>query len=378
MRIALDAKRMLNNSTGLGNHARILANALMRDYPDNEYQLYTPRIEEPYLHELHGSFSLEMPATKLAQTVHPWWRSYSISTDLLKNRVDVYHGLSNELPLNIHRSGIPSVVTIHDLIFLKHREQYPWLDRQIYTLKTKYAARHATKIIAVSEETKHDLMQYYYVPEKKIEVIYQSIDPRFYDATTTEAMDAMRKQHNLSEKYILNVSSFFPRKNQLRLIEAFDLIKDKIPHHLVLAGAAGNMMPTIKAAIRNKELQDRIRILTTVSNDEMPLLYRNADLFVYPALMEGFGMPVLEGLVSGVPVIASARGAIAEAAGPGSLMIDPLSVADIAAKMMTALSDPALRDKMIRLGHEHASKMTDTMFARRVMALYKSIVKSSG
>ncbi len=374
MKIALDAKRMLNNGTGLGNHARILANALIRDYPENEYQLYTPQIDDRYLNELHGTFSIEMPRSKFAQALHPWWRSYSIAEDLLKNMVDVYHGLSNELPLNIHRSGIPTVVTIHDLIFLKHREQYPWLDRQVYTVKTKYAARYAHRIIAVSEETKQDLIEYYHVPEKKIEVIYQSIDPRFYAAADADALSAFRKKFQLPDQYILNVSSFFPRKNQLKLIEAFDLIKDKIPQYLVLAGGAGSMLPEINEMIKERKLSDRIITPTHVSNDEMPLLYQASDLFVYPALMEGFGMPVLEALVSGVPVIATGSGAIREASGEGGLTINPEDMQDISAKMLSALQDKELADKMIAAGRRHAGKMTDSLFASAVMNVYRSVV----
>lgn len=373
MRIALDAKRMLNNGTGLGNHARILANTLMRDYPNHEYQLYTPRIEERYLQELDGTFSLHLPATRLAQAVHPWWRSYSVTEDLLRNMVDVYHGLSNELPLNIHRAGIPTVVTIHDLIFLKHQQQYPWLDRQIYTLKTKYAARHADKIIAVSEETKHDLIGYYRVPEKKIEVIYQSIDHRFYKIATEEESISFKRKQELPDKYILNVSSFFPRKNQIKLIEAFALIKDKVPHHLVLAGGAGGMASEITNVIQSLQLTERVSILTRVSNEDIPLLYQGADLFVYPALMEGFGMPVLEALVSGVPVVATGTGAIKEAAGPGSLFIDPQKPEDIAAKMLAALQDSAMRTMMVDAGHKHAGTMTDTLFASKVMRVYESL-----
>lgn len=373
MRIGMDAKRMLNNGTGLGNHARILANALMRDYPDHEYQLYTPRIEDRYLHELHGSFSLHMPGSKLAQAVPAWWRTYGMTDDLRRNKIDVYHGLSNELPLHIHRTGIPTVVTIHDLIFLKHHEQYPWLDRQIYTIKTQYATRHAHKIIAVSEETKHDLIDFYHVPEKKIEVIYQSIDPRFNARAGSSELAAFRSRHQLPAKYILNVSSFFPRKNQIQLIRAFDSIRDKVTHSLVLAGSAGGMIGEVNKLIEELNLRNRVLLLHEISNDEMPLLYQGADLFVYPALMEGFGMPVLEALVSGVLVIATGSGAIAEAAGPGAVLIDPTQAADIAQQILLVLRDGEQRERMIRDGYTHAATMTDTLFARGVMKVYESV-----
>jgi len=123
MRIAFDAKRMLNNPTGLGNHARILVNAMMRDYQDNEYLFFAPSAKDEFFNQLHGDFKVRFPETKMAQIIHPWWRSFGITQDILRNRVELFHGISNELPLNIHRSGIATVVTIHDLIFLKDKEQ---------------------------------------------------------------------------------------------------------------------------------------------------------------------------------------------------------------------------------------------------------------
>src|SRR5688572_16701041 len=161
MKIAFDAKRALNNSTGLGNHARILLNALMRDFPENEYLLFSPKARDEFFHQLNGNFKIIFPEAKLQKVFHPLWRSFGINQRLEKEKPNVYHGLSNEIPIRNPKSGIRNVVTIHDFIFLKHTEQYPFFDRQIYKLKTKYAANHADKIIAVSNETKNDLMEFY-------------------------------------------------------------------------------------------------------------------------------------------------------------------------------------------------------------------------
>lgn len=380
MRIGFDAKRMLNNPTGLGNHARILLNALMRDHADNEYLLFTPKAKDEFLHQLHGDFEVLFPA--LPRTLNPfghwsflpYWRSYSVREDLMRMGVDIYHGISNEIPFFMHRSRIRTVVTIHDLIFLKHKEQYPWMDRQVYKTKTKYAAKHADAIIAVSEETKRELMEMYLVPERKISVIYPSVDARFYIPAPAELKTAVAQRYKLPKQYILNVGSFFPRKNQLRLIEAFDRIKGQVAHDLVLVGGTGGQLPEIKKLIAVKELTDRVHIITGISNDDLPAVYQSASLFVFPSLFEGFGAPVLEALFSGTPVIASDRGAIAEAAGKGSILVDPESVEDIAAKILSMLGNTELQKQMVSEGLLHAQTMTDTIFAAKTMGVYKSVI----
>jgi glycosyltransferase involved in cell wall biosynthesis len=374
MKIAYDAKRMLDNPTGLGNHARILLNAVMRDYADNEYLLFCAKANEKFFNQLHGEFKVCFPETKWAQSAPALWRSYTITDDLLRNKIDIYHGISNELPFNIHRTKIKTVVTIHDLIFLKHTEQYPWIDRQVYTVKTKYAAKYADAVIAVSEETKRDLIELYAVPADKITVIYPSVDEKVYHKVSEEERTAVTKKYKLPEKYILNVGSFFPRKNQFKLIEAFDIIKDHIAEDLVLVGSSGNMSSAIRQVIVNNNLAGRVRVITDVSNSDLPAVYQASSTFVFPSLFEGFGAPVLEALFSGIPVIASSGGAIEEAAGKDSVFINPYSVEDIADKMMSVLKDETLRKKMISSGLLHAQTMTDKAFAAKTMELYKSIV----
>jgi glycosyltransferase involved in cell wall biosynthesis len=371
MRIAFDAKRMLNNSTGLGNHSRILLNALMRDYPENEYLLFSPKAKDEFLHQLDGEFKVYFPA--LPRLLYPWWRSYSMTDELIKAGVDIYHGISNEIPFNFSHPGIKTVVTIHDLIFMKHTDQYPWIDRQIYAIKTKYAAKHADAIIAVSQETKQDLMKIYGVPEEKITVIYPSVDQKFYPKGSEEARAIVISRYNLPEKYILNVGSFFPRKNQIKLIEAFDRIKDQIAEDLVLVGSSGNMLSEIRKILTEKKLESRVHVMTDVSNDDLPAVYQCASVFVFPSIFEGFGAPVLEALFSDTPVIASRGGAIEEAAGRDAQFIDPNNTDDIAQNILLVLKDDALRKRMTEAGHLHAQTMTDKVFAAKTMEVYKSI-----
>jgi len=393
MRLGFDAKRALNNFTGLGNHARILLNAMMRDFPNNDYKLYSPKAKTELLDGLDGNFELILPQRTLQRTRNAaksfgantavaqsfnllkrggLWRSWGITNDLLKAQVQLYHGLSNELPFNIHRTGIKTVVTIHDLIFLKHTEQYPFTDRQFYKMKTRYAAKHAHKIIAVSEETKADLIHYYNTPAEKIEVIYPSVDIAFQ---TGKQPDLQRlDKYNLPAKYILNVGSFFPRKNQKTLIEAFDLIKDKIKEDLVLLGSGGSIKKEVEALIAAKNPGTRIRILSGVANEDMPAVYSNASLFVFPSLYEGFGAPVLEALFSKVPVVASKGGAIQEAGGRGALFVDPVNASELADAMLSVLNNNVLKNQLVESGFTHAQSMTDEVFAAKVMSVYKQVL----
>lgn len=369
MKIGFDAKRAFNNNTGLGNHARILLNALMRDYPDNNYFLFTPKAKDEFLGALQGNYKLLFPHGKLHKIAHPLWRSFGIKEDLLKNRIDIFHGLSSELPFGIHhpryRKAFKTVVTIHDLIFLKHKEQFPWVDRQFFTLKTKYAAHHADAVIAVSQETKSDLIEMYRVPENKIEVIYPSVDPAFQNA---EVAPVAR-----NTRYLLNVGSFFPRKNQLKLVEAYALIEPKIEEELWLVGAGGYTAGQVARSIKEKHLEHRVKMLPDIKQEEMPALYRNASALVYPSLFEGFGAPVLEALFSKIPVIASRAGAIEEAAGKDSAFFDPRSAEDIASKVLEVLTDEPLRKRMVEAGYKHALTMSDKVWAEKTMGIYKRL-----
>lgn len=362
--IGFDAKRAFNNNTGLGNHARNLINALMRDYPENDYLLFTPKVHEEFLNTLQGDYKLYLPESGLPRLIHPLWRSFGIKKQLSAERIDIYHGLSNEIPFGLH--GIKSVVTIHDLIFLKHSEQYPWIDRKFYALKTAYAARNATKIIAVSNETKRDLMEAYAVPEAKIEVIYPSVNPVY------QLLKPLQQKPPV--KYILNVASFYPRKNQAKLVEAYAAVEGEIEEELWLIGKDGNMIADIRQLIAEKKLAHRIKLFTGVSDAELPGIYQGASVFVYPSLFEGFGMPVVEALFCNTPVITTRGGAMEEAAGPGSLLVNPRSTEDIADKILKVLKDGDLKRSMIIEGYKHALTMTDKVAAEITMKIYERLV----
>lgn len=368
MKIGFDAKRALNNGPGLGNYSRNLLNALMQCFPNEEYLLFAPKAKEEFFNQLTGRFKIALPETNLQKSFPPLWRSVGIKHDLQKQRIDIYHGLSNEIPFGHRTSDIGLVVTIHDLIFLKHKEQYPFADRQIYKLKTKYAAKHADKIIAVSNETKNDLIEMYGVEEERIEVICPLVDSTFQKSE----IENQKSDLNLQEKYILNVGSFFSRKNQRTLIEAFDLIKNKVEEDLILVGGTGNMKSEIEALIVNKNLQSRVKILSNVSNEDLPSIYKAASVFVFPSLFEGFGMPIVEALFSKVPAITTKGGCFEEAGGKDSLYINPNSAEEIADAILKVLNNEMLKTRMIENGFAHAQTMTGKIIAEKAMNVYKT------
>lgn len=373
MRLAFDAKRALNNSTGLGNHARILLNALLRDFPGNAYLLFTPKLQAQFLDALQGDFSLHLPETKFQQSFRSLWRSFHCKQQLLRERVDIYHGLSNELPFGIHSTGIATVVTIHDLIFLKHKEQYPYIDRKIYEAKTRYAAKHADKVIAVSQQTKEELIELYKTPASKIEVINPSVEPVFYTECSIAEKEAVITKYQLPNNYLLCVGSFFPRKNHKTILEAFALIAKQTEYHLVLAGGSGNQKQEIEQQIHCLNLSNRVHIRSSITNADMPAVYQQSKALITASFFEGFGAPVLEGLFSRIPVIASNIPSHREAGGNGALYFNPNSAEELAHQLTQVLNNIPLRTQLERDGYAHALQHTDTIWAQQTMQLYNKL-----
>src|SRR5581483_8496685 len=173
MRIGYDAKRAFLNRTGLGNYSRWLIQSLALYHPQNHYYLYTPKLKPGNNIDFPSVVRTILPKSKLFTS---WWRSSGIVQDLLRDKIDLYHGLSHELPAGIGKTGIKSVVTVHDLIFMRFPQYFSWINRVIYGAKLKYACQAADKIIAISDRTKQDIIELIGISPDKIEVVYQGCD----------------------------------------------------------------------------------------------------------------------------------------------------------------------------------------------------------
>lgn len=360
MRIGFDAKRAFNNNTGLGNYSRFVIEAILQNAPDNDYFLYSPKVSESnkFYQSVKAKSEIKNPKSK-----NPLWRSWLINNDLQKDRIDIFHGLSNEIPFGIQKTSTKSIVTIHDLIFLRYPKLYPAIDRWIYKQKFRYACQNADVVIAVSEQTKRDIIDFYGIGEDKIQVVYQGI---------TSPQNPIQTSHNVnSKKYILCVATIAERKNQLTLVKAFEALN--LPdYELVLVGGKTSYQTQIEEYIHQKKVKN-IRILNNVSFEELPNLYTNAELFVYPSIFEGFGIPIIEAFNYNLPVVAATGSCLEEAGGSGAVYANPLDYQDLAEKISQVLNNIQLRNQLIINGKEHLKRFSKEKIASDLNAIYKAM-----
>lgn len=374
MIIGFDAKRAVNNFTGLGNYSRFVINILSHHYPDLTCRLYAPRRKEnPELDKITGSSRIKLvyPETYLAKKFPSWWRTKSICRDLTKDRIDLFHGLSNELPVGIRKTGIKSIVTIHDLIFLRYPQYYPLIDRTVYQAKFRYACREADRIIAVSECTKRDIVHFYGIPPEKIDVIYQGCDPRFEQPVSDEEKKRVSRQYGLPERYILNVGSIEERKNLLLVLRALPAADPGLK--LVAIGRKTAYTDKLNDFIRRHGLANRVRFIHRLPHSDLPAVYQQAELFVYPSRFEGFGIPIIEAIHSGLPVIAATGSCLEEAGGQGALYVNPDDFSQLAEAINRLSGDRSLREETVRNGKNHLRLFEEKKLAGELMETYRKI-----
>jgi glycosyltransferase involved in cell wall biosynthesis len=372
-RIGYDAKRLFNNFTGLGNYSRTLLDNLAAFHPDEAYFLYTPEVvrnERTQFFLDSPMFTVRMP-TKGRRLL---WRSWRETANIVEDKIDLFHGLSHEIPIGLSGTGIPSVVTIHDLIFRHYPEQYAWADRQIYDWKFRYACENSDLVIAISQSTKQDIMTFYGIPEEKIVVIYQSCHEGFMVEKSESVRLAVREKYGLPNDYMLSVGSLIERKNLLGIVEAMAQLPADLNLPLAVVGNGSAYQKKVVTRATELGILDRLHFIQP-DFEEFPALYQGARLFVYPSYCEGFGIPVLEALFSRTPVITSNVSSLPEAAGPGAYLVDPSQPADLAQGMIRLLTDEALRTEKIEAGYQHAQQFTADILTEQLVNVYQRLLK---
>ncbi len=369
MRIGFDAKRAFHNNTGLGNYSRAVINALCRLYPENKYLLYTPASPgKNSIYTYPDNADIELPAAEWLGPLKSFWRTYGLARRLEKDHVAVFHGLSNEIPSGIHRTSVKSVVTIHDLIFMRLPHLYRPADRFIYKKKVHYAVKSADRIIAISRQTKNDLVELFEADERKIRIIYQGCNPWFYDKVTEERKREIRKKYKLPSEYLLYIGTIEERKDLLTIIRAINENRINIP--LVVAGKKTTYYSRVKKYIEEHRV-DHVHFYHHIENKDLPSIYQQAEAFIYPSHYEGFGIPVLEALNSKIPVITTRGGCLEETAGNGGLFIDPGNAEQMADAIRRVTENRSLRQELILEGGKHALRFREEKNIPALIDLYK-------
>lgn len=382
MNIGFDAKRAFHNGTGLGHYSRTLIHSLSTFHPEHHYYLFNPRkanlftMEGEHLHEV-------LPSGVINRLFRSAWRSSWVKKDLKRLHIDLYHGLSHEVPVGINKTGIKSVVTIHDLIHERYPEQYNAIDVKIYSQKFRYACKHSDKVIAISEQTKRDIIEFYKTPEEKITVCYQSCSPAFGKIVSDEEKAAVKKAFELPDQFFLYVGSIIERKNLLNVCKALFLLREDLDVPLVVIGEGGKYKQQVKDFVLQNGLEKNVIFLSENEKAKtspafrsaaiFPAIYQSAVALIYPSLFEGFGIPVLEALWSRLPVITSNVSCLPEAGGEGAYYVNPVISEEIAGGMKRIFEDKNLADSLREKGWQHAQNFTQQKCADAVMEVYKSL-----
>ncbi len=374
LKLGYDAKRLFNNTTGLGNYSRTLLNNLSEYFPNEHYFLFSPKIKEHPLtipFSKNPAFSSVFPTTRFKN----YWRSYGILNDLKQKEIELYHGLSHELPIGIEKTNIKTVVTIHDLVIKTWPKTFPWFDRQIYDRKFSSSCKRADQIIAISESTKNDIVNYYQVDPKRIKVVYQTCNETFKLVLSESLIKQVLEKHQLPSSYLLYVGSVTERKNLLGLVKAIQQLPKSLRIPLVVIGSGSTYLKKVQNFIAQHDLQQYVFFPKNISTDELSAIYQGAEMFCYPSFYEGFGIPIIEALFSKTPVLTSNVSSLPEAAGPGAFYANPHQPENISEGIQKILSDSKYRQQLVEKGYAHAQKFNAADLTREMMEVYRGVIR---
>lgn len=369
MVIGFEAKRLFQNLSGLGNYSRNTIRLLAKYYPEVKYVLFAPKLSHYF--SVEPPVEVVLPETKFSKRFRVCWRMFGVTKAIRKSDIDVFHGLSHVLPLGFKRLGIPSVVTIHDLIFLRFPEFYRRIDRRLYRWQTLRSCRKATKILAISHQTKRDIVDFLDIDPGKIVVIHQSCDQRFYDKVDDATKAAIRLKFNLPDKFILSVGTIEERKNQLNILKG--VVSEKLSIPVVILGKPTAYKKKLDDFILESNIRKQMIFLHNADTYDLQAIYQMAEIMIYPSFFEGFGLPVLEAQASGCPVITSNVSSMPEAGGEGAFYIHPENSSEIGKAISSMLSNEEERQKWIKKGEENAFLFKDHVVAVKLMELYQSL-----
>ena len=365
MIIGYEAKRIYHNRSGLGNYGRNLIRALNTFYPKLELRLYNPWPGSiPFS---AGERVLERLPNQRSKLYAQLWRRSFLSKQAKKEGVQIFHGLSAELPQGLQKQGIKSIVTVHDLIFLRYPNLYKRIDRKIYERKVRKACNQANLVVAISDQTRSDLIEYLGISPTKIKVIGQGCAPEFWEnhhSTGKLYLD----QYALPQKYALFVGTLEERKNPVLTAKA--CIAEKIP--LLLVGRPKKYWTDFYNSLSGDE-KSYIHPLKNVDQESLAGLYQNAQVFVYPSEFEGFGIPLVEAMACGTALISSKNSALKEVAGPGSILLKSNEQESLQKALRTFWDDEEYRSNAIHRNANFVRQFQDEVIAQQWFDTYREL-----
>lgn len=378
MHVMIDYTPAVHQRAGIGRYTRGLVNGLMQLNPPYRFTLFVLGRSGAYHIPdcLPDNFTVRVVTLSDRWATVIWHRmNLPLPVELLAGRADLFHGPSFTLP----PAWMPCVLTVHDLSFLRYPEgAHPPLLRWLCKAVPR-SVRRARHILADSENTRQDLIELMHVPPERITVIGAGIEEHFRRVEDRHQLEAVRRRYQLPECFILGVSTLEPRKNFTGLIAAFNILAAQPAHtqlHLVIAGAKGWNYEPIFAAAAVSPFCQRIHFAGFVEDADLPALYSLARAFVFPSHYEGFGIPVLEAMACGTPVVCANNSSLPEIAGDAALMVDSANPAEIAEATDRVLTDSALRQEFIRRGYAQSRRFTWQAAAQRLLEVYEALSRS--
>lgn len=375
MKIGFDAKRFFHNFTGLGNYSRFVVDAISKHQRDNQLFLFTPsKRSHPDVNDIASQSNVHTVTPSF-----PWslaggsiWRTGLLSGEKVVKKLDIFHGLSHELPLGLPPI-VKKVVTVHDLIFLRYPEFYNPLDIRIYRNKVVSACRRADRIVAISEQTRDDIVEFLEVDQSRISIVYQGCHPQFRVLPSVERKADVVQRYSLPSEFILSVGTIEKRKNLELLIRALALIEPSKRIPLVVVGKPTAYLDELKALVGKNKLDAFVTFIHNAAFADLPAFYSLAALFVYPSLFEGFGIPLVEAIECGVPVVTSRGSCFSEAAGPSSSYVDPKDPEGLAAVILRLIETSSEREHSLAGAKLWIKKFSPEQIASELVSVYRSL-----
>jgi glycosyltransferase involved in cell wall biosynthesis len=370
LRIGINARYLENPETGIEKYLRFLVNNLVMIDKKNDYVLFYRNNSSSRIVESRKISEIKTGMGDWNVFCRIFYEQFLLWRDIKNEKVDIFHGPSFMVPF-FKPKGCKYIVTIMDLSYLTCPESYTFLNRLYFHLFLKRSMTIADKIIAISESTKKEIMHNFRIHADKIVVTHLAVEEKYKLIKDNEKRINVQRKYGLPEKFMLCVGSLIPRKNIKRIIEAFKKIKgDGLPHKLVVVGKKGWLYDDIFHYIDEHNLKEDIHFTGYVGYDDLPVIYCLADLFVYPSLEEGFGLPILEAFACECPVLTSNTSSMPEVAGDAAYLINPLSIDEIADGMKEMLTNKKLRVQLIKKGKGRVNDFSWKMAAEKTLNTY--------